>query len=87
MSGTVSLQKKVVVLTSEWLPWWQTNWRDSGYEKFTLVWKTEDLPKMELPTSSYNRNTLTTLKTSVNESLQMHFKVAVKTFHALNASR
>ena len=24
------------VLTTEWLPWLQTNWRDSGSERFTL---------------------------------------------------
>ena len=34
---------------------------------------------MQLLSSSYNHNTLTTLRTSVNESLQMHFKVAVRT--------
>ena len=28
----------------------------------------------------YNHNTLTTLRTSVKESLEMHFKVAVGTF-------
>ena len=33
--------------------------------------------------SSYNHNTMTTLKTSVNHSLQMHFKFAVRSFHAL----
>ena len=37
---------------------------------------------MQLLSSSYNHNTVTTLRTSVNESLQMHFKVAVRTFHA-----
>ena len=31
---------KLVVLTTEWLPWLQTNWRDSGYERFALVLKT-----------------------------------------------
>ena len=35
---------------------------------------------MQLFSSSYNHNTLTTLRTSVNESLQMHFKVAVRPF-------
>ena len=39
---------------------------------------------MQLPCSSYNHSTLTTFRTSVNESLQMHFKVAVRTFHAPN---
>ena len=37
--------------------------------------------------SSCNHNTLTTLRTSVNESLQMHFKVTVRNFHVLNACR
>ena len=27
---------KFVVLTTEWLLWLQTNWRDSGYERFAL---------------------------------------------------
>jgi len=30
----------LVVLTTEWLPWLQTNWRDSGYKRFALVLKT-----------------------------------------------
>ena len=34
-----------------------------------------------LPNSSYNHNTLTTLRTSVKGSLQMHFKAAVRRFH------
>ena len=48
-------------------------------EKFTLVWKTNWIrqPKKQLPCSSYNHNTMTNLRTSVKESLQMHFKVAV----------
>ena len=33
-------------------------------------------PTRQLGSSSYNHNTLTTFKTSVKESLQMHFKVA-----------
>ena len=70
---------KLVVLTPEWLPWLQTNWRDSGYESFTVVLKSNCIrqPKMPLSSFSYNHNTLTTLRTSVNESLQLHFKVAV----------
>ena len=44
-------------------------------------------PKRQPPSSSYNHNALTTCRTSVKESLQMHFKVAVKNFHALDASR
>ena len=41
-------KNKLVVLTTEWLPWLQINWRDSGYERFTLVWKTNCIrqPKM-----------------------------------------
>ena len=39
-------------------------------------------PERQLPSSSYNHNTLITLRTSVKESLQMHFKVAVRNFHA-----
>ena len=56
---------------------------------FALVWKPKCIrqPRMQLPSSSYNHNTLTSLITSVNESLQMYFKVAVRTLHARNASR
>jgi len=25
------------VTMEEWLPWLQTSWRDSGYQRFTLV--------------------------------------------------
>ena len=41
----------------------------------------------QLPSSSYNHNTLTTLRTPVKESLQIHFKVAVRNFHGPNASK
>ena len=34
------------------------------------------IAERQLPSSSYNYNALTTLRTSVKESLQMHFKVA-----------
>ena len=64
-----------------------TSWRDSYYERFTLVWKTNSIkqPERQLASSSYNHNTLTTLRISVKESLQLHFKVAVRNFHALSA--
>ena len=42
-------------------------------------------PRKQLTSSSYNHNTLTTIRTSA-ESLQMHFKVALRNF-ALDASR
>ena len=29
-------KNKLVVLTTEWSPWLQTNWRDSGYERFAF---------------------------------------------------
>ena len=29
-------KNKLVVLTTEWLRWLQTNWRDSGYEIFAF---------------------------------------------------
>jgi len=29
-------KNKLVVLTTEWLLWLQTSWRDSGYERFAL---------------------------------------------------
>ena len=31
--------KKIVVLTTEWLAWLQTSCRDSGYERFALVYE------------------------------------------------
>ena len=77
------LQKQVGrSLTTKWLSWLRTSWRDSDHERFALVWKIRQ-PKKQ----PYNHNTLTTLRTSVKESLQMHFKVAVRDFHALDASR
>ena len=30
-------KKRKVFITTEWLPWLQTNWGDRGYEKFILV--------------------------------------------------
>ena len=30
-------KNKLVVLTIEWLPWLQSSWRYSGYERFALV--------------------------------------------------
>ena len=33
-------KNKLVVSTTEWLPWLQTNWRDSGYKRFALVLET-----------------------------------------------
>ena len=55
---------------------------------FTLVSETNCImqPKRQLPSSSYNHNTLITLRTSVTgESLQMYFKFAVRNFHTLQA--
>ena len=51
-----------------------------GYERFALVLENNCIrqPNRQLPSSSYNHNTLTTLRTSMKESLQMHFKVAVR---------
>ena len=64
-------KNKLDVLITESLPWLQTNWRESGYERY---WRLRQ-PKSQVPSSSYNHNTLTTLRTSVKESLQIHFKV------------
>ena len=36
----IHCKNKVVVSTREWLHWLQTNWRDSGYERFAMVLKT-----------------------------------------------
>ena len=32
----IHCENKLVVLTTEWLPWLQANWRDSGNERFTF---------------------------------------------------
>ena len=47
----VHYKNKLVVLTTEWLPWFQTKWRDSGYEKFALVLETNCIrqPKGRCP--------------------------------------
>ena len=57
-------KNNLVVLTTEWLPWLQTN---CGYESVTLVLKSNCIrkPKGQLPSSSYNHNTLKTLITSL----------------------
>ena len=64
--GKPSLRNELVVLTTEWLPWLQTNWRDSGHDRFALILKTNCIrqPNRWLPTSSYNHHTLTTFRTS-----------------------
>ena len=35
--SVVHCKNKLVILTTEWLPWLQSSWRDSGYERFALV--------------------------------------------------
>ena len=55
--------------------------RTSGlYTIYNIVWKTNCIkkPERKLPNSSYSHNTPTTHGTFVKDSLQMHFKVAVK---------
>ena len=58
-------KKTLVALATEWLPWLPTSWGESGYI---------------IDISGYNcisnlgPNQLTTLRTSVRESLQLHFK-------------
>ena len=51
-----------------------TSWRASVYDRFTLVWKTNCMrqPERQLPSSSYNHNTLTTLRTAVKESISLY---------------
>ena len=62
-------KNKLVVLTTErLLLWLQTNWRDSGNERFTfriLEANCISQPKGQMPSSSYHHNTITTLITSV----------------------
>ena len=57
------LQKQVGCLTTEWSPWLHTSWKDIGYERSTLVWKTISIrqPERLLSSSSYNHNSLTIL--------------------------
>ena len=73
---------KTRCLTTECLPWLHTSWRDSGYERFTMVWKTNFIRQTErqLPSLSYNHNT-TAWQPSEHLSLQLHFKVGVRNFH------
>ena len=71
-------KNKLVVLTTEWL---QTNWRDSGNEKFALVLKTNCImqPKGQLPSSCYNHNTLTTSEIPSSGSLLQIWSAFVMT--------
>ena len=48
-------KNKVVVLTTEWLPWFQTNRRNSSYDK-----KITGMHREASTQFSYNHNTLTT---------------------------
>ena len=57
-------KNKLVVLTTEWLPWLQTSWRDIGYQRFSLEWKSNCIkqPKMQQLNLGYNHmDTITTL--------------------------
>ena len=63
-------KKWLVVLTTEWLPWLQTSWRDSGHERFILVLEANCINNLN-PNHTLQ---LTTFRTSVRESLQLHFK-------------
>ena len=59
---TVALPKQVV-LTTEWLPWLHTRWRDSSSENFTVVCKTDCIKQPRGMSILHNHNTLTTLRT------------------------
>ena len=54
-------KNKLIVLTTEWLPWLQS------YER-VIEANCIRQPKRQLPGSSYNHNTLKNLRTSVRES-------------------
>ena len=75
--GTIALQKPGCCFNHR-LVTLQTNWRDSGYERFTLVLETKCTrqPKRQLPSSSYNHNTLKTVITSVFPSPGYKFLTA-----------
>ena len=45
------MEKQGGYLTTEWLPWLQTNWRDSSYERIALVLKTNWIRKYSLFTT------------------------------------
>ena len=76
MSCSVCFNHRVVTLVADKLE----------TERFTLVCKTNWIRqrKKQPPCSSYNHNTLRII---VKESLQMHFKVAVRGFDALNVNK
>ena len=72
---------KLVVLTTEWLPWLHKSWRDSGYKRFTLVWTTGYIrqPEKQVPNK---------WQPSVKALLQVYFKVTVRNLLPLmHASR
>ena len=97
--GYLTLQKQVGCFNHRVVTLVAENWRDSGYESFTLVLKSNCIrqPKMPLSSSSYNHNTLTALRTSVRESpaciRSMNYNCTSKllytavVIHAPNASR
>ena len=62
-------KNKFLILTTEWLPWLQSSWRDSGYEKLILVLVVNCISNLS-PNHSLQ---FTTHRTSV-QSLQPHFK-------------
>ena len=60
-SVCIHCKNKLVVSTTEWLPWLQTNWKDSGYGMFALLLETNCIrqPKGQLPRLSYNHSNYT----------------------------
>jgi len=58
-------KNKLAILLMEGLPCLQTNWRDSGYERYALVWKNNCIRQ---PKEAAD-NTMTTLRRSVRKSL------------------
>ena len=75
---TSHCKNKLIVSTTEWLPWLQTNWRDSGYERFAFGIKTncKRQPKGQLPSSSYNHDRVKSFITSVLPTLVYKFLMA-----------
>ena len=62
-------KNKLVVLTTEWLPWLLSSWR--WYMRYLLLVLETNCtrrPERQLPSSSYKHNTVTTLRTSLRES-------------------
>ena len=84
----VGCKNKLDVLTTEWLSWLQTNWRDSGYEVcFGIEDKLDKVIQEETAQFILQPQYTDDFQNICEGVLQMQCKVAVRNFHALSASR